>query len=316
MSWHESLQGKDRKTSHWVHDIQGERDSINLQPFAPISIRILLYIFHASFTSYVIREGGSGMFLDNISIKKKLYGGFIIIIALAIIIALIGYLSMGDMTKKAEQMYDDNLVSLDQLLNADNSFLNIRINIYKTVFAKDERADKFVEIDQEILNIKGKIDMYRANASSPDELALLSEFDKNWPVFEKSLRQVITDMNAGKEEAALEGIYSDNFKIPRDAAQDALDKLELYNQEQSRHLKLEIVQTYQVSSLLFFIIGVFTLLFGLAFALVTHPEHHYPADKNHGYDQGDEDGTSGNASEYDQNRRDRCNGQNNGLFCR
>ncbi len=32
-------------------------------------------------------------------------------------------------------------------MNADASFLNIRVNIYKTVFAKDEREEKFVEVD-------------------------------------------------------------------------------------------------------------------------------------------------------------------------
>lgn len=175
---------------------------------------------------------------------------------------------MGNMTEKAVQMYDDNLVSLDQLLNADNSFLNIRINIYKTVFAKDERNDKFAEIDQEILNIKSKLGAYRVNASSDEEHALLKEFDTNWPVFETSLRTVIADMNAGKEETALEGIYSDNFKNPRDAAQNALDSLETYNQKQSQLLKDEIVQTYQTSSLIFLIIGVCTLIFGLGFAII------------------------------------------------
>ena len=82
------------------------------------------------------------MFLDNIPMKKKLIGGFLCVILLAILIALVGYMAMGDMAEQAKTMYDDNLVSLEQLLNADNNFLNIRINIYKTVFAKDERKDK------------------------------------------------------------------------------------------------------------------------------------------------------------------------------
>jgi methyl-accepting chemotaxis protein len=222
------------------------------------------------------------MILDNISIKTKLFGGFIILIILAILIAFIGFLSMGTMTTKAEQMYDDKLVSLDQLLNADNSFLNIRINIYKTVFAKDERKDKFVEIDQEIRNINDKLNQYRVNASSDRETALLNEFDNNWPVFEKSLRQVIADMNAGKEEAALTGIYADNFKVPRDTAQDALDKLEMMTQEEAKGLKEEIVETYRVSSLIFLIIGACTLLFGLSFAYILTRNITIPLEKTVG----------------------------------
>lgn len=208
------------------------------------------------------------MFLDNIPMKRKLIGGFFCIVILALAIAFIGYISMGDMTNKAQAMYDENLVSLDQLLNADNSFLNIRINIYKTVFAKDERKDKFEEIDAEIENILGKLKTYRSESRSDEEIALLDEFDSNWAVFEKKLRTVIDDMNAGREEAALEGIYSDDFATPRDTAQDALDKLEAYNQEQAQKLKNEIIQTYQTSSIIFLIIGIFALIFGLGLAIL------------------------------------------------
>ncbi|PKL59504.1 MAG: hypothetical protein CVV33_07485, partial [Methanomicrobiales archaeon HGW-Methanomicrobiales-4] len=105
------------------------------------------------------------MILDNISLKPKLIGGFLIMIILSVAISLIGFSSMGTMTGKADQMYDDRLMALDVLLNADSSFLNIRVNIYKTIFAKDEQTDKFVEIDQEIKNIKNKLGTYQANAT-------------------------------------------------------------------------------------------------------------------------------------------------------
>ena len=208
------------------------------------------------------------MFLDNIQMKKKLIGGFLCIVILALIIAIIGYISMGDMAGKAQIMYDDNLVSLDQLLTADNSFLNIRINIYKTVFAKDERVDKFAEIDQEIANIKDKVNLYRVRATSQEEQANLEKFDTNWPIFEQTLRTIISDMTAGREEAALAGIYSDDFAIPRDDAQTALDNLEAYNQEQARILKNEITHQFENSSLLFFIIGILTLVFGIGLAVI------------------------------------------------
>ncbi|ABD40435.1 methyl-accepting chemotaxis sensory transducer [Methanospirillum hungatei JF-1] len=208
------------------------------------------------------------MFLDNIPMKKKLIGGFLCVILLAILIALVGYMAMGDMTEQAKTMYDDNLVSLEQLLNADNSFLNIRINIYKTVFAKDERKDKFAEIDDEIINIKSKIEAYKSQSLSLEESALIEEFERNWPVFETNLRKIIDDMNNGREEAALEGIYSKNFSVPRDAAQDALDNLEIYNQEKSKLMRDDIVRTYQESSLLFFVIVLLTLIFGIGLALL------------------------------------------------
>ncbi len=208
------------------------------------------------------------MFLDNIALKPKLLGGFLIMIILAIVISLIGFSSMGTMTEKADKMYSERLMALDGLLNADNSFLNIRINIYKTVFAKDERKDKFAEIDDEISNIKAKLSAYDASATTDREDTLVKEFMTNWSVFEPALRGIMENMNAGKEEEALKGIYSSEFKDPRDAAQAALDELELYNQDQARLLKDQIAQLYLQSSLIFLIITIFAIVFGIAFALI------------------------------------------------
>ncbi|MDD1730197.1 MAG: MCP four helix bundle domain-containing protein, partial [Methanospirillum sp.] len=208
------------------------------------------------------------MFLDNIALKPKLLGGFGIMIVIAIIISLIGFSSMGTMTGKADQMYSERLIALDGLMNADASFLNIRVNIYKTVFAKDERIDKFAEVDTEIANIKNKVAAYQKNATSEDEQKLITTFNTNWPIFEKSLRGVIDDMKAGKEDAALTGIYSDDFKVPRDAAQGALDQLEQYNQDQARTLKEDIARLYQQSSWIFLFITLFAIIFGISFALI------------------------------------------------
>ena len=208
------------------------------------------------------------MFLDNFKLKPKLFGGFLIMIIIAIVIALIGFSSMGTMTQKADQMYDERLMALDGLLNADASFLNIRVNLYKVVWAKDEREEKFTEIDSEISNIKGRLDAYQKNATSEQEFTLIKNFNTNWPVFEKSLRGVIENMTAGREEDAISGIYSDEFKNPRDAAQEALDQLETYNYDQARKLKEEIAGLYQTSSLIFLIITAFAIGFGVAFALI------------------------------------------------
>ncbi len=189
-------------------------------------------------------------------------------IVIAVIISFIGFSSMGTMTEKADRMYSDRLMALEGLMNADASFLNIRVNIYKTVFAKDEREEKFVEVDQEIANIRTKVAAYQKNATSEEEQKLLATFNSNWPVFETALRGVIDNMKAGKEEAALAGIYGDEFKTPRDAAQGAIDQLEIYNQEQSELLKNEIAGLYQQSSIIFLLITLFAIIFGLSFAII------------------------------------------------
>ena len=208
------------------------------------------------------------MFLDDIALKPKLLAGCVIMILIAILLSYIGFSPMGSMTQKADQMYDERLMALDDLLNADNSFLNIRINIYKTVWAADERSDKFAEIDDEIKNIRTRIDTYAVNASDRVEKEQIQEFNTQWTAFEKKLREIIADMEAGREDAAVEGLTSDAFSVPRDRAQDALDNLEEFNYDQARRLKEEIASLYQTSVLLSLLTTAFAVIFGLSFALI------------------------------------------------
>jgi len=208
------------------------------------------------------------MFLDDIALKPKLISGFGIMVAIAVIISLIGFSSMGSMTEKADTMYSERLMALDDLMNTDSSFLNIRLNIYKTVFAKDERTEKFAEIESEIANIKTKMSTYQKYAFHEEEIRDLTTFNTNWPLFETSLQRVINNMSAGNEEAALAEILSDNFATPRDASQDAINQLKQFNYEQSKLLNEEIASLYMQSSLIFLVITLFAIIFGLSFALI------------------------------------------------
>ena len=65
-------------------------------------------------------------FIDDLKIGKKLTAGFLILVLIAVIIACIGFLSMGSMSSSADKMYDENLQKLNELTSADASFLNMR----------------------------------------------------------------------------------------------------------------------------------------------------------------------------------------------
>ncbi len=78
-------------------------------------------------------------------IGKKLIAGFLFLVIIAVIISAIGFSAMGKMSSNADTMYNENLQKLDALTSADASFLNMRVNTYKLVWATDEAAEKLPE---------------------------------------------------------------------------------------------------------------------------------------------------------------------------
>lgn len=206
-------------------------------------------------------------FVDDIKIGKKLIAGFLVLVIIAMLIAGIGYLVMGGMSNSADRMYNENLMKLDYLTNADASFLNMRVNTYKLVWATDEAAEKLPESAAELSNIQAQINLYKTKTLSAEEQEQLRIFDENFPQYATAYEAIARDLQSGNTAGAIKGIKSDGFKVPRDAAEDALKALQQYNREEAQALKDQIRTDYQSTSIAFIIIALFAAVFGIALAI-------------------------------------------------
>lgn len=86
-------------------------------------------------------------------IGKKLIAGFLFLVIISVIISAIGFSAMGKMSSNADTMYNENLQKLDALTSADASFLNMRVNTYKLVWATDETTASINEINKVVENL-------------------------------------------------------------------------------------------------------------------------------------------------------------------
>ncbi|NMB77854.1 MAG: methyl-accepting chemotaxis protein [Methanomicrobiales archaeon] len=206
-------------------------------------------------------------FIDNISIGKKLTAGFLILVAIAVAIAGIGFVVMGSMSASADRMYNENLMKLDYLTSADASFLNMRVNTYKLVWAQDEAAEKLPESAEELKNIEARIQLYKTKSLSAEEKEQLAVFDRNFPQYAAAYQVIAQDLQAGNTPGAIAGIRGDGFKVPRDAAEDALKNLQQYNRNEAKTLRDQILSNYQSTTILFLVMTIGTAIFGISLGL-------------------------------------------------
>jgi len=205
--------------------------------------------------------------IDDMKIGKKLIAGFLILVIIAVMISAIGFFAMGKMSSNADTMYDENLQKLDALTSADASFLNMRVNTYKLVWATDEAAEKLPESAAELQNIQDKIQDYKSLTLSEDEKVQLAIFDENFPQYAAAYQTVAESLKAGDTKGAIAGIKADGFKVPRDAAEDALKTLQQYNRDEAKSLKEQIKSDYESTSLLFAIITIVAIFLGIGLGL-------------------------------------------------
>jgi len=122
-------------------------------------------------------------FIDDMKIGKKLLGGFLIVLLIMAIIAVFAYSSANDAAARSKEMYDQNLVAIDQMGSISADFQQMRAEIYRYVYIPTGRTAAATAIDGLKTNIKNSIDTYRDLDLNSADRAALDKFDTNYAVF-------------------------------------------------------------------------------------------------------------------------------------
>ncbi len=118
-------------------------------------------------------------FIDDIKIGKKLLGGFLIVILLLVVVAMVGYTSMGSMSANSAKIYNDRTVPIDQLGVIAADMQQMRAEIYRYIYVPTARADlELTTIPNLRADISKTMDAYRSSPNLlPEEKASLAKFD-------------------------------------------------------------------------------------------------------------------------------------------
>ena len=122
-------------------------------------------------------------FIDDMKIGKKMIGGFLIVVLILIVVAMIGYLNMGTMAAADTKLYEDNTVPIGQLGNIEADFQQMRAELYRYIYVPTSRAAAETTIADLRVNMKKEMDAFRASSLSTEEKAALAQFDTNYAAF-------------------------------------------------------------------------------------------------------------------------------------
>jgi methyl-accepting chemotaxis protein len=140
---------------------------------------------------------------NNLSLKTKLYTGYISVIALMIAVGVIGYLNISTLDNSLSSMYSDQVVTIQGLSTINQTVFTIRGDLYKYMIIQDTRADTKKTINDEMNGISAVVEKTSTVGLSKEDAANVTTFNKVWPDFVNAANDYMTLIDQNKSDEAL-----------------------------------------------------------------------------------------------------------------
>jgi len=173
--------------------------------------------------------------LANLRLGARLTLGFSTLMLLMLVVAAAGYVSSARIQGNLDEIFRVRLPSLDYIIEADRDVQQLLVAERSMIFA-DVSSDVFrkltADYEENLQQSEERWDKYKALASTPEEKALIAEYEKARRLWERTSRRVVdgraSDTRDGRRLA---------IDLTLSAAQDQFEAMREYlNQLQELNL--------------------------------------------------------------------------------
>ena len=204
----------------------------------------------------------------NLTVGKKLFFGFAVMILLLGVIGFNGYRSSSNINRNLVDIFAVRLPSIDYLIEADRDLQQLLVAERSMIFA-NSKSDVFKKLVQEYeINLEQahqRWEKYKALPATPEENAIMPKYEQAREEWQKISRKVVdgrtADTRQGRREALdlTLGLANDKFEEMR----DYLDQLTGINLKIAQEASNEADATYRSTLVSIFSITGAGLLIGL-----------------------------------------------------
>ncbi|RFP09236.1 methyl-accepting chemotaxis protein [Duganella sp. BJB488] len=191
----------------------------------------------------------------NLKLAKKLALGFGLIALITVLTALQGMHSTTTLSDLLTDMYDNNLVPIKDIANANMQAIYHNRSLYDLGIENDEgeRAKIRASLDKNLVQMNALLDKYRKTFLTEKEKVLLKKFDMAWPVYMKAATDVVKLASAGNNKEALEvlnGPGTTTFQIVDDLLSDLVDVNDKLGEKSNSDAKAAVADVLKESTAL------------------------------------------------------------------
>ncbi|UXP31809.1 methyl-accepting chemotaxis protein [Reichenbachiella agarivorans] len=217
--------------------------------------------------------------LTNLKVSTRVLSVFAIIIALYISNIFYNTYSLSLIRGNIEAIYEDWLVSINYLLQADRDgyqarleFSEILVNFSEENATSYKLDDKFSEVDENIQQLNERFQKFKStyiNATDKKDLPQFQAFEYQYEQLVNHTVQIRSSLKAGNIEKA-KYIYFEDFVKAFDTMRLAIDELtEISENEAAQHFAQSIARSEQIRQIAFLFFGVLLIFMILSSIALT-----------------------------------------------
>ena len=188
--------------------------------------------------------------LKNVKVGARLIQSFFVMMLLMAVIGIAGYLGISDIHSHLKGIFAVNLPGIDYLVEADRDLQQLLVAERSMIFANtqsEEFKGMVAEYETNLRQADERWEKYKALAASPEEKALIPEYEKARQEWQKVSRKIvdgrIADTREGRREALDLSLGEASKKF--EAMRDYLDRLTGINLEMAETAHDDSEGTYR-----------------------------------------------------------------------
>ncbi|WP_027624108.1 methyl-accepting chemotaxis protein [Clostridium lundense] len=207
--------------------------------------------------------------IKNIKIKWRLRISFSIISLIMVAVGLMGMISLKNINKQSQLMYEENLASINKLNNIKENAIEIKIDIYSLINAKNNfRVNQIKNsIDEKYSSIDKLIDEYETIGSSDSSGAYYKYF-KNYLNESKDLNNKTIAL-ANKDLYKVNSVEVSNAVNMNVQLIESLNSLIKLNLDHAKEASVSNLSLYKKINIYMSILIIFGLIVSIIFSTVT-----------------------------------------------
>jgi len=205
---------------------------------------------------------------NNLKTGTKLTAAFLAVAAIILIVAALGHFSLKALNGNLVTLYNDRMVCVEQLGNAQSAMLRLRGDTYKYFLLPEQRDELKRNIAADIVTVNNNIKDYKATYLVQAEKDEIPKFDSAWAGYQQAVADIIKQINAGNEKTALQSLIDGTAHISRVALDASIENLVQIQVDVGAQVKKDSDRTFARANVIMTVAGIIGVLFAIALGML------------------------------------------------
>ncbi|OPY35907.1 MAG: Sensory rhodopsin II transducer [Methanoregula sp. PtaU1.Bin051] len=202
--------------------------------------------------------------IDNIKIGKKLLGGFLVVVAILILVALYSYVNLVNTAGSVDSVVGNQVVGLEKIGTLKEDFQKLRMQFYIDAAGLSNGVTDQTVTETDA-RIRATMSEYQKSVTDPEILAEIAHFNAVYPTYVAELKSLIADSRSNKKSAVQQALAAGSpLVVARTQTTDSFQKIIDLNDKNLEKIQKTSVDTINTAALF---LVIFTII-GIAAALL------------------------------------------------